>query len=172
LISSRRDSVGGIFSTSTWLKLSRRLQNQPKNIKASEMLRLNTDIAPTPEADQNRLGLAGEVIEVGGVANLKESNDRAGFPNGRRPKDDVVDIALIAVTGGLCAINSLGTANSLGFNSVAGVPSLQSTCDASSIPTGYNPANIHDAVDQAKVKFLPGFPYLNTPNPGAKTPEK
>ena len=30
-----------------------------------------------------------------------------------------------------------------------------------------NAANIHDAVDQATVPFLAGFPYLNTPNAGS-----
>ncbi len=60
--------------------------NQPANVKPSEMLRLNTSIAPTPWAQQNRLGL------------LAGQND--GFPNGRRLIDDVVDIELRAVAGG------------------------------------------------------------------------
>jgi hypothetical protein len=92
-------------------------------------------------------------------------NDNAGFPNGRRPKDDVVDIALVAVLGGLCVIN--GDNNALGLNSVPGVPSLTSACRASSVPLGARSANIHDAVDQAVVPFQDAFPYLNTPNAGA-----
>ena len=52
----------------------------------SEMIRLNTSIAPTPYADQDRLGL------------LAGQND--GFPNGRRLGDDVVDIELRALAGG------------------------------------------------------------------------
>ncbi len=60
--------------------------NQPANVKPSEMLRLNTSIAPTAWAQQNRLGL------------LAGQND--GFPNGRRLVDDVVDIELRAVAGG------------------------------------------------------------------------
>jgi hypothetical protein len=28
--------------------------------------------------------------------------------------------------------------------------------------------SLHDAVDQAVTPFLPGFPYLNTPTPGAQ----
>jgi hypothetical protein len=32
-------------------------------------------------------------------------SDNAGYPNGRRPKDDVVDISLVAVMGGLCVAN-------------------------------------------------------------------
>jgi hypothetical protein len=60
--------------------------NQPKNVQASEMIRLNTSIAPTPWNQQNRLGL------------LAGQND--GFPNGRRLVDDVTDIELRALAGG------------------------------------------------------------------------
>lgn len=140
--------------------------NKPANVTPSEMLRLNTAIRPVPYADQNRLGVAGEVLRVGGTANLAMANDLAGFPNGRRPKDDVVDIALVAMVGGLCVIN--GDNNSLGLNSVPGVPSLTSMCRASSVPLGGDSARIHDAVDQGAVPFLSAFPYLNTPNPGAQ----
>ncbi len=51
----------------------------------ADLLRLNTGIAPTPVAQAKRLAFL-----VG---------DSAGFPNGRRPSDDVVDIALRAVAG-------------------------------------------------------------------------
>jgi hypothetical protein len=51
-----------------------------------EYIRLNVAIPPTPFAGINRLGLLG--------------GDIAGFPNGRRVQDDVVDIALRAVAGG------------------------------------------------------------------------
>src|SRR4029077_15347680 len=51
----------------------------------ADLLRLNTGIPPTPVGSQKRLGfLAG---------------DLAGFPQGRRPIDDVVDIAARAVAG-------------------------------------------------------------------------
>ncbi len=139
--------------------------NKPANAVPSEMLRLNTDIKPVPFADQNRLGVAGEVLRVGGVSNLGSAKDLAGFPNGRRPKDDVVDIALVAVLGGLCVIN--GDNNALGLNGVPGVPSLTSDCKPSSVPLGADSAKVHDAVDQATVPFLTRFPYLNTPNPGS-----
>ena len=114
------------------------------------------------------------MLRVGGTANLANAKDLAGFPNGRRPKDDVVDIALVAMVGGLCVIN--GSNDSLKLNSVPGVPSLTSKCDASVLTpfmatTGSNglphAANIHDAVDQATVPFLTTFPYLNNPIPGA-----
>ncbi len=142
--------------------------NQPKNPNQtpSEMLRLNTAIAAVPESSQNRLGVAGEILKVGGAANLAMAKDLAGFPNGRRPKDDVVDIALVAMLGGLCVIN--GDNNALGFNTVPGVPSLTSACKPSSVPLGANSAAVHDGVDQFEVPFLSTFPYLNTPNSGSK----
>jgi hypothetical protein len=131
--------------------------NKPAiNPTPSEMLRLNTAVAPVPYAAQNRLGVAGNALAGG--------TDNAGFPNGRRPKDDVVDIALVAMVGGLCVIN--GDGDALKLNSVPGVPGVTSACRASSVPLGAAAANIHDAVDQATVPFLQVFPYLNTPNAG------
>lgn len=55
----------------------------------ADLLRLNTGVAPTAPAAANRLGLLG--------------GDAAGFPNGRRLFDDVVDIALRLVAGGVLA---------------------------------------------------------------------
>ena len=54
------------------------------NPRPSEMIRLN--MAVPPSSNPNRLGLLG--------------GDTAGFPNGRRPADDVVDIELRALAGG------------------------------------------------------------------------
>lgn len=139
--------------------------NKPATPTASEMLRLNTAIAPVQFADQNRLGVAGEVLRVGGLANLANAKDLAGFPNGRRPKDDVVDIALVAMLGGLCVIN--GDNDGLKLNSIPGVAGVTSACKPSSVPLGAQSADIHDAVDQATVPFLNVFPYLNTPNGGS-----
>jgi hypothetical protein len=53
----------------------------------ADLLRLNTGVSPTPPVSVffNRLGLLG--------------GDPAGFPNGRRLIDDVVDISLRAVAG-------------------------------------------------------------------------
>jgi hypothetical protein len=123
--------------------------NQPRNVAASEMLRLNTAIEPVPFAQQNRLGIVGNILAGG--------TDNAGFPNGRRPKDDIVDISLVAVMGGLCLAN--GDTNRLGFGAA---------CKPSAVPLGDTALKLHDAVDQAVVPLLPGFPYLNTPVPGTK----
>ena len=132
--------------------------NKPTvNPTPSEMLRLNTAVAAVPAANQNRLGVAGNALAGG--------TDNAGFPNGRRPKDDVVDIALVAMLGGLCVIN--GDNDALKLNSIPGVAGVTSQCKASSVPLGATSANIHDAVDQATVPFLNVFPYLNTPNAGS-----
>lgn len=69
--------------------------NQPANVRASEMLRLNVGIAASPVNGTNRLAVLG--------------GDTGGFPNGRRLSDDVVDIALQVVAGEL-----VGKPNDLG----------------------------------------------------------
>jgi hypothetical protein len=134
--------------------------NQPANVTPSEMLRLNTAIAPVPFANQNRLAI------VGSLKTSPAGTDFAGFPNGRRPKDDVVDIALVAMLGGLCMAN--GDGDALKLNSIAGVPGVTSACRPSSVPAGAASLDVHDAVDQGVVPFLSGFPYLNTPLPGSQ----
>ncbi|GJL76316.1 DUF4331 domain-containing protein [Nitrosomonas sp.] len=53
----------------------------------AELLRLNLHIPPTAPQDQKRLG------------GLAAPPDPAGFPNGRRPNDDVTDIATRVVGG-------------------------------------------------------------------------
>ena len=128
--------------------------NQLATVTPSEMLRLNTSIAAVPLASQQRLGIVGSL--------LNGASDFAGFPNGRRPQDDIIDISLVAVMGGLCAAN--GDSNSLGFGAV---------CKPSAVPLAANGTvfKLHDAVDQAnqaKRPLLAGFPYLNTPIPGAQ----
>ncbi|MEO6663630.1 MAG: DUF4331 domain-containing protein [Rubrivivax sp.] len=122
--------------------------NQPANVVASEEMRLNTAIPAVAFAQQNRLGIVGNILAGG--------TDNAGYPNGRRPKDDVVDISLVAMAGGLCMAN--GNGNTLGFGT---------DCNPSKVPLGAVSFRLHDAVDQATSTFLPGFPYLNTPLPGA-----
>ena len=123
--------------------------NQPAGVVGSEMLRLNTAIAAVPFAQQQRLGIVGSI--------LNGASDFAGYPNGRRPKDDVVDISLVAVMGGLCVAN--GNFNTYGFGLA---------CNPGVVPLGATAFKLHDGVDQAVVPLLAGFPYLNTPNPGAK----
>ena len=68
--------------------------NKPANLTApGEMLRLNTSIPPSE--DPKRLGVI--------------AGDNAGYPNGRRLADDVIDISLQVVEGEL-----VGSPNDLG----------------------------------------------------------
>jgi len=98
-----------------------------KNGSVAEMLRLNTSVPPTPAALQDRLGV------------IAETPDLAGFPNGRRPGDDVVDVALRVVMGKLLPIESAASGG-LPFTDGAVVD-----------------ASFFDAA----------FPYLKTPIPGS-----
>ena len=152
----RTDLVTTFLTGITGVNQPKAFSASPATGVASEMLRLNTAIPPTAEASQNRLGLLGGLL---GPA----PQDLAGYPNGRRPSDDVVDISLIAVMGGLCVAN--GNADTF---------KLGAACKPSAVPLGTAAFGLHDGVDQAgpKVKaagpLLPTFPYLGTPLPGAK----
>lgn len=107
--------------------------NKPANVVGSEMQRLNTaDIAPVPAGMQNRLGVVG--------------GDAAGFPNGRRPGDDVVDIELRVAMGLLCHAN-LGV------------------CAPGDAPSGT--VSFTDGALQTASQFNESFPYLKSPIPGS-----
>lgn len=99
--------------------------NMPANVRASEMLRLNTSIAPVSAVNQDSLGVL--------------AGDNAGFPNGRRPGDDVVDAALRVAMGVLLP---------------------ESQAPSGQLP--YTDGAIVDATD-----FRNTFPYLNTPHAGS-----
>ena len=96
--------------------------NMPGNVKASEMLRLNTSIAPCTTACST-LGVLG--------------GDVAGFPNGRRLSDDVIDEALRVVLGVL-------------------LDPHQAIADT-----------IGDGVDANDVPFNTQFPYVAYPHSGS-----
>jgi hypothetical protein len=121
--------------------------NQPVKVTPSEMLRLNTATSPTPPASQNDLGVL--------------AGDLAGFPNGRRPYDDVVDITLRVAEGALCgAIGNCGTETA---DPNHGTPYTDGARAA-----GPDAANLHlGGAVKATDTYLPGFPYLNTPIPGS-----
>mgnify|MGYP000654468363 CR=1 FL=1 len=61
------------------------LKYSPADTNLSELLRLDVSVDPVPLAAQKRLAIL--------------AGDAAGWPNGRRPKDDVVDIAIRVVGG-------------------------------------------------------------------------
>jgi hypothetical protein len=99
--------------------------NQPAGVVASEMLRLNTSIAAKPAAQQSNLGVLG--------------GDTSGFPNGRRPGDDVTDIELRVAMGVLLPVDQA--------------------------PAGQLP--LTDGATESAADFDETFPYLKTPLPGS-----
>jgi hypothetical protein len=119
--------------------------NKPATVTASEMLRLNTAIAPVAPAAQSPIGVLG--------------GDAAGFPNGRRPGDDVVDIALRAVEGIL----------------LPGHPAVIEGLTDGALSTATIAYTADGAItgDAAFSLFRPTFPYLQTPvsaSPGPTHP--
>jgi hypothetical protein len=96
--------------------------NQPADVTQSEMLRLNVGIPPSET--ENPLGVIG--------------GDNAGFPNGRRLGDEVVDVELRVAAGFL-----LGEEFQNGANGQLG-----------------------DGVPANDVPFLTEFPYVGTPHQG------
>jgi Domain of unknown function (DUF4331) len=113
----------------------------------ADLLRVNLDIPATPAANQRRLTVLSSAADAtfGCVSVFDPSSipDAAGFPNGRRPNDDVTDIALRVIAGALLGpVPCLG--DGVNVNRVrAGTPNVAS---------GNNVATI--------------FPFLPTPNPG------
>ena len=105
--------------------------NQPAHVEPAEMLRLNTSTSVTPAASQNRLGVIG--------------GDPAGYPNGRRPGDDLVDITLRVAMGRLIALGLFG--------------------NPSQAPSGGLDFTDGAIVDSSF--FDNAFPYLKTPLPGS-----
>jgi hypothetical protein len=104
--------------------------------KPADLLRLNTTLAPTaPVGKGDRLGVL--------------NGDFAGYPNGRRLEDDIVDIDLRAFAEGYGPIlnAALGLLNRTPNNTLG------------------------DGVDSnADASFLPSFPYLGTPHQGYEVP--
>ncbi len=115
--------------------------NQPVNVVASEMLRLNTTIAPVAAASQNPLGVA--------------AGDNAGFPNGRRPGDDVVDLSLRVAMGALCVLTGP-------------TDTFQVGCTPGAAPAGG--LALTDGVRKTAANFGATFPYLTTPINGNLNP--
>ena len=95
------------------------------NGSTAEMLRLNTSTSVTSEGSQESLGWL--------------NGDDAGYPNGRRPGDDVVDIILRVMMG----------------------VQLSTTV----APSGQLPYT--DGAEQNASQFDSEFPYLTTPIPGS-----
>ncbi len=118
--------------------------NQQSTVTASEMIRLNTGVAATPQAAQNPLGVV--------------ADDLAGFPNGRRPGDDTVDIVLRVAMGRLCHPVPIG-----------GVQTDLGLCTPANAPTGL--VAYTDGAPSRATNILGVFPYLNPPLRGAPRPQ-
>lgn len=101
--------------------------NQPVQVTPAEEMRLNIMTPITPFRSQNRLGVIG--------------GDNAGYPNGRRPGDDVVDITLRVAMGKLYTLGLYGR------------PS-----DAPSGSLEFTDGAYTDATH-----YLKGFPYVMPP---------
>jgi hypothetical protein len=121
--------------------------NQPLKVTPSEMLRLNTSTPPTAPAAQNDLGVLG--------------GDLAGFPNGRRPYDDVVDITLRVAEGALCgAIGKCGSETSDPNHGAK----YTDGAEAAGVDSGH--LHVSGKINAADT-YLTAFPYLSTPIPGS-----
>jgi hypothetical protein len=121
--------------------------NQPLTVTPSEMLRLNTSTPPTAPAMQKDLGVL--------------AGDLAGFPNGRRPYDDVTDIELRALEGALCGV--AGKCGTQTTDPNKGTPYTDGAQAAGPDASHLTVAGKVSALDT----YLDEFPYLNTPLAGS-----
>lgn len=131
---SNRQDLVGVFLTG--LTTPGGNYNQLPVVTPSEMIRLNTAIPPT--ASPNRLGAIG--------------GDLAGFPNGRRLGDDVVDIEMRALA---CAYGAVYTV--LGDNI--------GPCNRQTYEQAPNNA-LTDGLDANDKPFTSSFPYMAEPFQG------
>ena len=102
------------------------------DLTPADILRLNVAIPATPPVQINRMGVLG--------------GDVAGFPNGRRPGDDVVDILEQVVGGGV----------------LSGEPTAGGGSFAELFPNNA----LNDGVTSNDVPYLDTFPFLATPHEG------
>ena len=113
----------------------------------SELLRVNLDIPATLPENQKRMTVLSSAADAtfGCVSTFNPNSipDAAGWPNGRRPNDDVTDIAIRAVAGAL-----LGP-----------VPCLGDGVNVNRVRTGTPDVTAGNNISTV-------FPFLPTPNPG------
>ncbi|HET7483363.1 MAG TPA: DUF4331 domain-containing protein [Actinomycetota bacterium] len=100
--------------------------NQPANVEPAEMLRLNMNTPLCEEgcAQHSSLGVIG--------------GDTAGFPNGRRLADDIIDAALQVVEGEL-----IGSPNDLSDGVNANDKSFRNTFPYAALPTSGSEPSPH-----------------------------
>ncbi|WP_179481139.1 DUF4331 domain-containing protein [Allobranchiibius huperziae] len=110
-------------------------QNYTGSVQA-DMLRLNLAVPPTAPSKANKIGLI--------------AGDAAGFPNGRRPIDDVTAIELRAVAGATIPLVD---------------KSYKPDAAATSLNDGSTEGTANDNAPYG-VAYLSSFPYLSNPNSG------
>ncbi|HEY4244650.1 MAG TPA: DUF4331 domain-containing protein [Kofleriaceae bacterium] len=133
--------------------------NVNANGSTAEYLRLNTAIPATASASQSPYGAVGcfdaPTLAANAVLNTSNADcDPAGFPNGRRPGDDVVDIEIRAAMGALVNYTDAPAAGCLHATQVGCVPYV-------------------DGAGVTSADFDPSFPYLKSPvagSPGGNNP--
>jgi hypothetical protein len=87
--------------------------------------------------------------------------DLAGFPNGRRPYDDVVDVTLRVAEGALCG--AIGNCGAQKVDPNHGIPYTDGARAAGADAVHSQATGRINLADT----YLPNFPYLNTPIPGS-----
>lgn len=119
-----------------------------KTSGVGEMLRLNVAIDASPMGSQSHFGVAG--------------GDLSGFPNGRRPGDDVVDVALRVVMGALCHDLPLGSGGEPVNLLLCGdtAETAKSMAVVGNVP-------FTDGAPISDASFQNHFPYLNVPVAGS-----
>lgn len=110
----------------------------------SELLRLNLAVPPTVPENQKRLTVL--------------AGDNAGWPNGRRPNDDVTDVALRVAAGLLVGVSVPNLGDGVNFN--IGAPGA-GTSDG----PGYGSVT-GNRLDVTKNGIAKEFPFLPTPHNG------
>jgi hypothetical protein len=117
--------------------------NQPPNIPTvgGEMMRLNVTVPPVARENQKPMGFI--------------DGDAAGYPNGRRPGDDAIDISLRVVMGRLCYLLQPAVCADI-------------TTAQTKAPVGL--VDFTDGAPISAMDFDDQFPYLRLPLPGSHRP--
>src|SRR5712692_2454049 len=111
----------------------------------ADLLRINTGVPPTAPAKASRLGLL--------------AGDAAGYPNGRRLADDVVDITLRVAVGGVLAGNMCGASHTSACN-VFPNNALGDGVNVNDVATDLATDGVTNLVEP-NTHFHTSFPYID-----------
>jgi Domain of unknown function (DUF4331) len=126
--------------------------NQPANVRPAEMIRLNTSIPPSK--NPNRLGVI--------------AGDKAGYPNGRRLADDVVDVSLQVVEGKLLGAKIPALGDAVNVNDKA----FGATFPYVALPWSGSQVKGSGSATSAAAASAVGNPRVTPMNGGAVTADK